>query len=80
LLAGKRKIEEERTTDPAEVRAAMLEVARDEKLLELDYAEVVDPGTLAVPAVLSGETRLLVAGRVGKARLIDNVAANAAEG
>ena len=79
LLAGKRKIEEERTTDPAEVRAAMLEVARNEKLLELDYAEVVDPVTLAVPAVLSGETRLLVAGRVGKARLIDNVAANAAE-
>ena len=79
LLAGKRTVEEQGTTDPADVQAAMLEAARGEELLDLDYAEVVDPVTLQVPPVLSGEARLLVAGRVGKARLIDNVSANAME-
>ncbi len=77
LLAGKRALEEEGTTRPSEVRAAMLEVAGREDLVELDYAEVVDPVTLEVPRALSGEARLLVAGRVGKARLIDNVGASA---
>jgi pantoate--beta-alanine ligase len=77
LLAGKRAVEEEGATRPTEVQAAMLEVAGREDLLDLDYAEVVDPVTLEVPSALSGEARLLVAGRVGKARLIDNVGANA---
>jgi pantoate--beta-alanine ligase len=79
LLAGKRAVEEEGTTKPGEIRAAMVEVARREEIFDLDYAEVVDPATLEVPPFVSGEARLLVAGRVGKARLIDNVAANAAE-
>jgi pantoate--beta-alanine ligase len=78
LLAGKRALEEEGTTRPSEVRAAMLEVAGREDLFDLEYAEVVDPVTLEVPSALSGEARLLVAGRVGKARLIDNVGATAA--
>ena len=77
LLAGKRALEEEGTTRPSEVRAAMVEVAGREDLFDLDYAEVVDPVTLEVPPALSGEARLLVAGRVGKARLIDNVGASA---
>ncbi len=34
---------------------------------------MVDAHALEVPMALSGEARLLVAGRVGKARLIDNV-------
>jgi len=80
LLAGKRAIEEQRLTSVADVRAAMTAVAGGEELLQLDYAEVRDPFTLDVPAAISGAARLLVAGRVGKARLIDNVAANAEEG
>lgn len=76
LLAGRRAVEERGVTAPAEVRVAMVEVARREPLLELDYAEVVDAYTLEVPAVLAGEARLLVAGRVGKTRLIDNLGAN----
>jgi pantoate--beta-alanine ligase len=75
LLNGKRAIEEHGSRAPAEVRAAMLEVASREELFELDYAEAVNASTLQVPAVLTGEARLLVAGRVGTARLIDNVAA-----
>ncbi len=77
LLAGKRAVEEEGTTRPAEVQAVMLEVAAREDLFDLDYAEVVDPVTLEVPSALSGEARLLVAGKIGKARLIDNVGTSA---
>jgi pantoate--beta-alanine ligase len=80
LLAGKRAVEEQGVTSVADVRAAMVEVADREKLFQLDYAEVVGPLSLAVPPVISTEVRLLIAGRIGKVRLIDNVAANAREG
>src|SRR3546814_19119319 len=46
-----------------------------EPLGQLDYAEVVDATSLAVPEPLAGTLRLLAAVRFGKARLIDNVAA-----
>jgi pantoate--beta-alanine ligase len=75
LLAGKRLVEEQGVTSPAEVTAVMRDVASREGRLRLDYAEVVDPGTLAVPEVITGEVRLLIAGRIGRTRLIDNVGA-----
>lgn len=65
ILAGER--------DPGEVRALMGDIVEAEPLVELDYAEVVDAATLAVPEKLDGELRLLVAARVGTTRLIDNV-------
>jgi pantoate--beta-alanine ligase len=75
-------------TDPAAVRAVMHDRITAEPLAELDYAEVVDAATFAVPDVLAGTLRLLAAVRLGKARLIDNVgvevppplASNGAEG
>jgi pantoate--beta-alanine ligase len=78
LLAGKRAVEEQRARDVAEVRAAMRAAARRTELFELDYAEVVDPTTFSVPPAVRAEVRLLIAGRTGKARLIDNLAANRA--
>jgi pantoate--beta-alanine ligase len=75
LLAGKRAIEEQGVTSPGDVRAAMREVASREKRLQLDYAEVASPEALTAPDVISGEVRLLIAGRIGNTRLIDNVAA-----
>ena len=62
-------------TDPAAVRAAMAALVDAEPRCELDYAEVVDAATLAVPDPLHGVLRLLVAARFGGARLIDNVGA-----
>jgi pantoate--beta-alanine ligase len=66
ILAGER--------DPAEVRALVGDIVEAEPLVELDYAEVVAAATLAVPEKLDGDLRLLVAARVGRTRLIDNLA------
>jgi pantoate--beta-alanine ligase len=79
LLAGKRAVEEQGVTNVPDVRNAMMEVAGREKLFQVEYAEVADPSSLAVPPVISGEVRLLVAGRIGNVRLIDNVAATVGE-
>ena len=78
LEAGRRLIEEAGERDPAAVRAAMTSVINAEPRFDLDYAEVVDPGDLSTPAVLACEVRLLVAARLGRARLIDNISANTA--
>ena len=59
--------------DPDEVEAAMAAVLAAEPKASPDYSAVVDPATLARPDVLAGELRLLVAARVGGARLIDNI-------
>lgn len=73
LRAGAEAIERGER-DPAAVRAlmtAMIEPEAD----RLDYAEVVDAATLQRCDPLTGELRLLVAARFGRARLIDNVGA-----
>ena len=59
--------------DPAEVRELVAAIVEAEPLVELDYAAVVDAATLAPPATLAGELRLLVAAGIGRTRLIDNV-------
>jgi pantoate--beta-alanine ligase len=59
--------------DPAVVRGHVASIISAEPLGELDYAEVVDASTLAVPDRLAGAVRLLAAARFGKARLLDNV-------
>ncbi|HTZ08338.1 MAG TPA: pantoate--beta-alanine ligase, partial [Acidimicrobiales bacterium] len=71
LGAGRRCVEAGER-DPAAVRAAMAAVLKGEPLVRPDYAEVVDPVTLRVPAEVRGEVRLLVAAGVGPVRLIDN--------
>jgi pantoate--beta-alanine ligase len=76
LLVGRdRVVAGER--DPRAVRAAMAEVVAAEPLARLDYAEVVDADSLAVPDELAGELRLLVAVHLGRARLIDNMGVTA---
>ena len=60
-------------TDPAVVRKLMADIIEAEPLARLDYAEVVDADSFAVPQPLHGNLRLLAAVRFGKARLIDNV-------
>lgn len=59
------------------VRRAVSEVVAAEARAELDYIAVVDPATLRPLRLVSGDTRLLVAARVGNVRLIDNLGVSA---
>jgi pantoate--beta-alanine ligase len=59
-----------RGEDPEPVMATALAT---EPLIEVDYAVVVDAGTLQRPSTLDGDLRLLVAARLPSARLIDNM-------
>jgi pantoate--beta-alanine ligase len=59
--------------DAAAVRELMAGIIQAEPLAELDYAAVVDADSFLVPDPLTGNLRLLVAVRFGRARLIDNV-------
>ncbi|MDQ3305268.1 MAG: pantoate--beta-alanine ligase [Actinomycetota bacterium] len=61
--------------DVVAVTDLMGAIVEAEPLVELGYAAVVEPVTLAPPSVLDGELRLLVAARVDGTRLIDNVPA-----
>jgi pantoate--beta-alanine ligase len=76
LLAGRAAIDAGER-DPAAVRTVMRDLVATEPLATLDYAEVVDAETFAVPDPLAGELRLLVAARFANARLIDNIGARA---
>jgi pantoate--beta-alanine ligase len=77
LLAGKRAIEDDGERDPDNVAKAMAGSLAHEARFTLDYAEVAVPGDLTRPHRIRGEVRLLIAARLGRARLIDNVAATA---
>lgn len=65
LRAGERRA--------AALCAAMEDVVRSCEGVELDYATVVDPTTLAPLERVTGEARALIAARVGGVRLIDNL-------
>ena len=72
LQAGRAAIEGG-VREAAVVRSAMRELITAEPLADLDYAEVVDARTLQPVDPLVGDLRLLVAVRLGRARLIDNI-------
>jgi len=59
--------------DVQKIRAAMLRVLEEGKI-EVDYAEIVEAATLRDIARVEGKVLIAVAGRLGKARLIDNIA------
>jgi pantoate--beta-alanine ligase len=61
--------------DLGAVRDVMAGVIAAEPLVAVEYVEVVDAETLRAPLRVSGRLRLLVAARLGRTRLIDNLAA-----
>jgi pantoate--beta-alanine ligase len=75
LLAGKRAVEDDEIADPDRVVEQMAAALSRQPLFSLDYAEVADPVDLSRPRRIQGEVRLLIAARLGRARLIDNVQA-----
>ena len=64
-------------TSPAAVEAEMAAVIATAPLARIDYAAAVPASTLIADGPLQGDTRLLVAVRFGKARLIDNIGCRA---
>ena len=77
LLAGKRAIEDDGVDDPPTVSQVMADALAGGAHFELDYAEVANPEDLTRPKRVQAEVRLLIAARLGRARLIDNIAATA---
>lgn len=63
----------EGSRDSAEVEAAMAAVLAAEPKAATEYVAAVDAATLDRPEMLAGKLRLLVAARIGRARLIDNL-------
>jgi pantoate--beta-alanine ligase len=59
--------------DADRLRSLMASTVAAEPLVRLDYAEVVDPATLEPLGLVTGDARLLIAGWVGRTRLIDNL-------
>jgi pantoate--beta-alanine ligase len=74
LVAARAAIEDGER-DPEAVRAVMTGVVAAEPLFTLDYADVVSAADLTAVSPLAGEVRLLIAARLGRARLIDNMGA-----
>jgi pantoate--beta-alanine ligase len=75
LLAGKRAIEEDGVSDTGLVDKTMATALARQPLFELDYVAVADPDDLTRPDRIRAEVRLLMAARIGRARLIDNITA-----
>ena len=69
-------MEDDAIAEPAKVVALMADALARHPQFALDYAAVADPDTIRTPEAIEGEVRLLIAARLGRARLIDNVAAN----
>ena len=76
LLCGKRAIEDDRIDRADRVEAIMADALAGQTRFTLDYAYVADPDELTRPNVVTRDVRLLMAARLGRARLIDNVSAN----
>ena len=60
-------------TDGDEIRRQMRETIESEPLVRVDYVSVADPEMLEEIDAVTGPALALVAARVGKARLIDNM-------
>ncbi len=59
--------------EPEKLKNKMLAVLREEKGIEIDYVEVADHETLAPLSSVKDVMALLVAVRIGRTRLIDNL-------
>jgi pantoate--beta-alanine ligase len=73
LEAGAAAIIDDGERDPRAVERRMASVVACEPSVALEYAAAVDPDDLSTPDRLDHDVRLLIAARVGRARLIDNI-------
>jgi pantoate--beta-alanine ligase len=66
-------VTEDGVTDANLVRAAVFRIVQQQPLVALEYVSVADEETLEELAVIDRPAIVLVAGKVGSTRLIDNV-------
>lgn len=78
LFEAKRLIEAEGARDGDALRALLRDRLRASDITDVDYAEIVDPDGLVPVRAVQSPVRILIAARVGRTRLIDNVAATPA--
>lgn len=64
---------EEGEHDASELAALVLDILREQRDLEVEYAAVVDPETLERIPEVERDAVILVAARLGTTRLIDNI-------
>jgi pantoate--beta-alanine ligase len=72
LQAGRLQFEAHSHAEAASVIRAMVDTVETESCVHLDYAEVRNPDSFSKLVVLSAPALLLIAAKVGPARLIDN--------
>lgn len=72
LIEAKRLIEND-LTDAEEIKKRMKEMISKECLAKIDYVEIREPETLQPVKKISGKMVILLAVKIGKVRLIDNV-------
>jgi pantoate--beta-alanine ligase len=75
LRAGKIAVEDQHVDDAGVVESIMAESIPPIAGIGLDYAAVADPDDLVPLRRIEGPVRLLIAARLGRTRLIDNLAA-----
>jgi len=59
--------------EPEKLKNKMLAILREEPGVVVDYVEAVDPESLLPMGIIKGRVVILIAVRVGRTRLIDNV-------
>lgn len=72
LQAGRSQIKAHSHAEASLVVRAMVDTVESEPLVQLDYAEIRDPDSFAQLEILRAPALLLIAAKVGPARLIDN--------
>jgi pantoate--beta-alanine ligase len=72
-LSAAEHLVNEGVREPEKLQNKMLAVLREEKGLVIDYVEITDAETFAPTAVVAPGTVILIAVRLGRTRLIDNL-------
>ncbi len=72
LVAARQAVEAGKT-DAAAIKRLMRRTIGQNYLVEFEYARVVDPETMKAVKIIDGPVLAAVAGKVGQARLIDNL-------
>jgi len=72
-LSAAKQLAKAGVRDPEALKDKMQAIVREEKGIEIDYLEIVDPENLARLASAQDRMALLIAVRIGRTRLIDNL-------